>query len=89
MTIGRGMKKESGHAPTLSTNRRRMYSPPPIPLERPERKTLTKQDGPTFRLRTQPENEHSPTYELQVPVFRSGTPEEWLLTKKKLLQAHT
>ena len=58
---------------------------PVIPLERKLRTTSEKKlSGPTFKLRAQPNNENSQTYELTVPVFRSGTPEEWLLCKRDI-----
>ena len=58
---------------------------PIIPLERKLRTTAEKKhSGPTFKLRAQPHNENSQTYELTVPIFRSGTPEEWLLCKRDI-----
>ena len=50
----------------------------PIPLERPEKKSLSKQDYLTFKLRSNPAEADSTTYELTVPFFKSGTPEEVL-----------
>ena len=58
---------------------------PIIPLERPEHTSSPKKgSGPTFKLRSQPNNENSQTYEVTVPIFRTGKPEEWLLCKRNI-----
>ena len=51
---------------------------PPIPLERPEKKALEKGEYYTYKLRTSPTDSDSPTYELSVPYFSTGTCEEYL-----------
>ena len=51
---------------------------PPIPLERPVVKELEKDDYVTLKLKTVPRSTTSAEYSLNVPYFRSGTPEEWL-----------
>ena len=57
---------------------------PPIPFERPEPKTLVKGEYHAYKLRTNPTDNTSPTYELSVPFFSTGTPEEYLKFKKNL-----
>ena len=50
-----------------------------IPLERPEPKKLQKGDYITLKLRTSPTEDHSPTYDLSIPKFSTGSPEEWFV----------
>ena len=64
----------------------RRFVPPPIPYERPEKKELKKSEYVMMKLRSDPAVAESQTYELAVPYFRSGTPEEWLLFKRALLK---
>lgn len=64
----------------------RRFVPPPIPYERPEKKELKKSEYVMMKLRSDPAEVESQTYELAVPYFRSGTPEEWLLFKRALLK---
>ena len=52
---------------------------PPISMERPSTKVYSKTDSLTFKLKSTPEEEGSSTYELTVPFFSTGTPEEVLL----------
>ena len=54
------------------------FAPPPIPLERPVTKELEKDDYVSLKLKTVPRSSTSAEYSLNVPYFRSGTPEEWL-----------
>jgi hypothetical protein len=66
----------------------------PIPLKRPDVKELQKNEYQTFKLRQNPGDSDSPTYELTVPLFQTGTPEEYLtfirdvrhLLKNKILR---
>lgn len=62
--------------------RRRLQAP--ISLDRPETKTLVKGQYETMKLRTAPTDNDSPTYELTLVYFGSGTPEEWLLFQRNL-----
>ena len=57
---------------------------PVIPLERPKERKLTKDASLTFKLRSTPDDVDSPTYELTIPYFGSGTPEEYLLWQRDL-----
>jgi hypothetical protein len=50
----------------------------PIPLKRSDVKELQKNEYQTFKLRQNPGDADSPTYELTVPLFQTGTPEEYL-----------
>jgi hypothetical protein len=60
------------------------FVPPPIPLERPETKEIKKNECLTLKLRTDPANNDSQTYELTVKFFSSGTAEEWLVFLRDL-----
>ena len=51
---------------------------PPIPLERAESRSLTKGEYLAYKLRNDPADDSSPTYELTVPYFSTGTCEEWI-----------
>jgi hypothetical protein len=55
------------------------FVPPPIPLERAETKELKKNECLTLKLRSDPTNVDSQTYELTIKFFSGGTPEEWLV----------
>ena len=48
-----------------------------IPLERPTQPELKKGDYHTFKLRVSPDEDNSAIYELSIPKFSTGTPEEW------------
>ena len=50
----------------------------PIELERSEKKELRKGEYIALKLRTVPTDDNSQTYELSIPYFSTGTPEEWL-----------
>ena len=62
---------------------------PPIPFHRPDPPKPDKSDQLTFKLRSNPGNADSATYELTVAYFRTGTPEEWLLVRKAILEICT
>ena len=65
--------------PKKSTNDRRSgFLPPPIPLERPPPRILQKDEYLVMKLRSEPKRSSSPVYELSVPYFKNGTPEEWM-----------
>eukprot|EP00957_Ditylum_brightwellii_P039091 2954787-Ditylum_brightwellii.AAC.1 len=49
-----------------------------IALTRPTPKTLERSQYHTYRLRITPADTNSPTYELAIPFFDKGTPEEWI-----------
>ena len=49
-----------------------------IPLKRPEAKPLVKGDYVVLKCRTIPGDASSQTYDLPIPYFRTGTPEEYL-----------
>jgi len=56
----------------------------PILLSRPTQPKLVKGQYKTLKLHTVPTDADSPTYELTVVYFVSGTPEEWRLFRKSL-----
>ena len=60
-----------------------------IPLDRPQARVYGKNEVLSLKLRSNPANESSQTYELTVPFFRSGTPEEWLLIRRSILKIMT
>lgn len=62
---------------------------PPISLDRPEREDLKKDQYLTFKLRSNPTVDESPTYEHSVRFFKQGTPEQWLLFNRDLGQVIT
>ena len=62
------------------------FVPPWIPFERPPRQELKKDQQLTVTLQLTPTNPTSQTYQMTIPFFRSGTPEQWLLVKKTLLK---
>ena len=62
--------------PSTSTKNKR--NPPPIPLERPEKVDLQKGDYLSLKLQSTPGDADSQTYELSIPYYGSGTPEQWL-----------
>ena len=69
--------------PSASTGRK-SFAHPPIPLERPTVKELKKQEYLTMKLRSDPADANSQTYDLTIQFFRTGTPEEWLLFQRDL-----
>ena len=55
------------------------YVTPVIQFERPKAKDYDKSEILEFKLRSNPNDEHSTTYSLSIPYFKSGTPEELLV----------
>ena len=53
-------------------------------LKDPSQKKLSKGEYHAYKLRTNPTDSTSPTYELSVPFFSTDTPEEYLKFKKNL-----
>ena len=56
----------------------------PIPLARPKVYKAAVGESHKYKLRTNPTDERSSTYELTVQYFSTGTCEEWLLFRKNL-----
>ena len=67
---------------------RRLYEPV-IGLQRPEKKELLPGDSKKIKLRTIPANDTSPQYELEVPIFRDGSLEEYLIFLRNLKKVFT
>ena len=63
------------------------YIVPIIGLERPEKPTLTKGEYVVLKCRTNPLEESSSTYDLPIPYYSTGTPEEWLRFERNLEKA--
>ena len=57
---------------------------PAIGLSRPEVLEESKSPDEKIKCRTTPNDANSTTYDINMSYFRDGTPEEWLLFKKKL-----
>jgi hypothetical protein len=72
--------KPAGPGGMATANKR--YVQPVIGLERPSKKELKKDECLTFKLRSSPNDANSLTYEITVPFFRNGSPEELLLFLK-------
>ena len=62
------------------------FVPPPIPFECPPHQELKMDQQLTVRLQSTPTDPTSQTYQMTIPFFWSGTPEQWLLVKKTLLK---
>ena len=57
---------------------------PPIGLHRvEEKKDYTKGEYTTVKLRNIPNDPNTMTYDYQVPFFKYGPPEEWLVFKAR------
>ena len=63
------------------------YIVPIIGLERPEKPTLTKGEYVVLKCRTDPTDDSSSTYDLPIPYYSTGTPEEWLRFERNLEKA--
>lgn len=65
---------------------RRVPMEPPIPLDRPLKRELEKGDYLVYKLRNDPADPTSGGYDLTIPYFRDGTPEQFLRFRKNLLK---
>jgi hypothetical protein len=63
-------------AKTASSKSGKRIIVPPIPFDRPVRKELSKEDYVAVKLRNDPEDPESQTTTLNVPIFKSGAPED-------------
>jgi hypothetical protein len=79
-------KKDTSSSATSNTKR---FVPPPIPLSRPEVVEPKKNECLSIKLRSDPADNNSQTYELTVKFFRTGTPEEWLVFMRDLKRVLT
>ena len=68
---------------TTAKNGTRLLKPA-IGLARPSKSEENKTHDEKIKCRTNPADAESTTYEIPMSYFRDGTPEEWLLFKKKL-----
>ncbi len=62
---------------------------PLISFEHPSTPKVDKSKQLTFKLRSNPTEADSGTYELTVAYFQTGTPEEWFLVLKAILEICT
>ena len=60
-----------------------------IPLERPPKREFEKGDCETLRLYTDPANTESASYDIVIPYYGSGTPEEFLKFQADLKKVFT
>ena len=60
---------------------------PNINLERPLEKVLKKEEYIAIKCHNTPGDDDSGSYEIKLPYYVGGTPEEWLVWKDKLLKA--
>jgi hypothetical protein len=60
------------------------HDQPPIPLEREDQTDITKDNSITIKLKSNPTDENSGTYELTVAYFRDGTPEQFFKLEDNL-----
>ena len=60
---------------------------PIIDLERPLEKVLKKGEYIAIKCHNTPGDNDSGSYEINLPYYGGGTPEEWLVWKDKLLKA--
>jgi len=79
------MKVSTNHYSPTSKGRRQIVLI--VPLQRPEKKDLTKGDYVTLKCKTRPGDPNSATYGLPIPYFKSGTPEEFLKWKRNVEKA--
>lgn len=66
---------------------RRSVDIPPIPLDRQEEKTLVRSQYITLKLRSNPTEDTSQTYNLILPYYNSASLEEWLIFRTDLNKA--
>ena len=59
---------------------------PVIPLEREDSPNLVPGEYYKYKMRTNPTNDKSQTYELEIVTFGEGTPECWLKTRRAILE---
>ena len=64
------------------------YIVPIIGLNRPEKQTLNKGEYVVLKCRTDPTDETSSSYDLPIPYFSTGTPEEWLRFVRNLSKVY-
>ena len=57
---------------------------PPIPLVKAHKKSLNKDEFITLKLRTTPNQTTSPTYDQNIPLFNTGTPDEVITAVKNI-----
>ena len=64
------------------------YIVPIIGLNRPEKQTLNKGEYVVLKCRTDTTDETSSSYNLHIPYFSTGTPEEWLRFVRNLSKVY-
>ena len=69
-----------------ATNSCRRVIVPIIGIDRPSPVKAAPGEFHSYKLRTNPSKKDSPTFELQVPYFDHGSPEQWLKCRENILQ---
>ena len=70
------------------TFNRTMSVMPPIELKRPHAPKFNKDQVQTFKCRVDPTKSESSPYDISVPYFSDGTPEEWIYFLRCLNRAY-
>ena len=70
------------------TFNRAMSVTPPIDLKRPSIQKFSKDQVQTFKCRVDATNLNSNLYDIAVPYFSDGTPEEWIYFQRHLNRAY-
>ncbi len=83
------LQKQSIMRVSLPAGKTTKHFPPPIPLERPEKKALSEGECLTLKLKSVPTDENSQFCELSIPHFSTGTPEEWFKFRRDLDRVFT
>ena len=73
-------------APQRTFNKSAMIKPP-LPLEKVKSPRYEKHQVQTFKCRVDPTDDKSSQYEIAVPFFDAGTPEEWIYFQRCLERA--
>jgi len=73
-------------APQRTYNKSAMINPP-LPLEKVKSPRYEKHQVQTFKCRVDPTDLNSSQYEIAVPFFDAGTPEEWIYFQRCLERA--
>ena len=79
-----GMSKPLHGDQDSKSNSQKSLTKPPIPFEKPEAKALEKGQFHSYKCKNDPSDKDSMTYQVDIPFFSSGTPEEWINFKSNL-----
>ena len=80
------MKTQSSTNQNSKAGSAKVQCPPVIPIERGETLKVTKTNSVVYKLYTNPSDTDSPQFEMTVPTFKTGTPEQWLEVRKNIIK---